>query len=190
MPSLFRRAKNIFDAKADEKLSKHEDPRKELDYSYNQQLALLQKVRRGVADISTSIKRLEIQRDAINKDAEKYTLAAQRALESNREDLAREALTRKGSALSQLEPINAQIQQLGGELQKLVASQDKLQARVNDFRTRKETLKASYSAAEAQTKINETLSGIGENMETSLAGSMQAAEDKILTMQARSQAIG
>jgi phage shock protein A len=59
---------------------------------------------------------------------------------------------------------------------------------VQAFRTRKETIKATYTAAEAQTRINEAFSGISEDMgDVGLA--IQRAEDKTAQMQARAGAI-
>ncbi len=61
-------------------------------------------------------------------------------------------------------------------------------AKVEAFRTRKETIKASYTAAEAQTRISEAVSGISEEMgDVGLA--MQRAEDKTAQMQARAAAV-
>ena len=71
---------------------------------------------------------------------------------------------------------------------KLTLAQRRLQAKVESFRTRKETIKATYTAAEAQTKIGEAMSGIGEEMgDVGLA--IQRAEDKTAQMQARAGAI-
>ena len=85
----------IFRAKTDKALDKLEDPRQTLDYSYQRQLELLQKVRRGVADVATSRKRVELQANELNTQVDKLTQQAQKALEVGREDLAREALTRR-----------------------------------------------------------------------------------------------
>ena len=59
--SLWQRFLNIFRSKANKILDKAEDPREMLDYSYQRQLELLTKVRRGVADVATSRKRMEMQ---------------------------------------------------------------------------------------------------------------------------------
>jgi phage shock protein A len=59
---------------------------------------------------------------------------------------------------------------------------------VDAFRTRKETIKATYTAAEAQTRINEAFSGISEEM-GDVGMAIQRAEDKTAQMQARAGAI-
>ena len=56
------------------------------------------------------------------------------------------------------------------------------------FRTKKETIKATYTAAQAQTRIGEAFSGISEEMgDVGLA--IQRAEDKTAQLQARAGAI-
>ncbi len=188
MPGFFERLSLIFRSKADKALDKMEDPRETLDYSYQRQLELLQKVRRGVADVATSRKRVELQANQLNTEVDKLNLAAQRALEQGREDLAREALTRKSGLQQQLADLQTQHAALQGEEEKLVRASQRLQAKVDAFRTRKETIKATYSAAEAQTRINEAFSGIGEEM-GDVGMAIQRAEDKTAQMQARAGAI-
>ena len=186
--SLMKRISLIFRSKANKALDKAEDPRETLDYSYQRQLELLSKVRRGVADVATSRKRVELQVNQLEQQAAKLQGQAEKAIGAGREDLAREALTRKSGLASQITALKEQQATLQGEEEKLVLAQQRLQAKVEAFRTRKETIKATYTAAEAQTRIGEAMSGIGEEMgDVGLA--IQRAEDKTAQMQARGQAI-
>src|SRR5579864_7581649 len=185
---VMKRVSLVFKAKANKALDKMEDPRETLDYSYQRQLELLTKVRRGVADVATSRKRVELQMNQLQQQANKLQDQARKALSMGREDLAREALTRKSSAQSQLDDLQTQYAQLQAEEEKLTVASQRLQAKVDAFRTRKETIKATYTAAEAQTRINEAFSGISEEMgDVGLA--IQRAEDKTAQMQARAGAI-
>ena len=188
MAGIFERIALVFKSKANKALDKVEDPRETLDYSYERQLQLLQNVRRGVADVATSRKRIGLQANKLNSEVERLTLAAQRALESGREDLAREALTRKSGIQTQLADLQAQHAQLQAEEEKLVRASARLQAKVDAFRTRKETIKATYSAAEAQTRINEAFTGMSEEM-SDIGLAIQRAEDKTMQLQARASAV-
>jgi phage shock protein A len=183
-----RRLALIFKSKANKVLDRAEDPRETLDYSYEKQLELLTKVRRGVADVATSRKRIEIQMQQLQTSADKLQTQAQQAVQAGREDLAREALTRRAAANQQLADLQTQHAQLQGEEEKLTAASQRLQAKVDAFRTRKETIKATYTAAEAQTKIGEAMSGISEEM-GDVGMAMQRAEDKTQQMQARAGAV-
>jgi phage shock protein A len=186
--SMWQRISLIFRAKANKALDRAEDPRETLDYSYQRQLDLLAQVRRGVADVATSRKRVELQVNQLTAQSDKLQGQAEQAIKANREDLAREALTRKSGLTSQITDLKTQQVQLQGEEEKLTLAQQRLSAKVESFRTRKETIKATYTAAEAQTKINEAMSGIGEEM-GDVGMAIQRAEDKTQQMQARAGAI-
>ncbi|HEX6470304.1 MAG TPA: PspA/IM30 family protein [Streptosporangiaceae bacterium] len=186
--SVMKRMSMIFKSKANKALDRMEDPRETLDYSYQRQLEMLQKVRRGVADVATSRKRLELQINQLEREQQKRTDQAKQFLQAGREDLAREALSRRGALEGQLTDLRQQYGNLQGEEEKLTLASQRLQAKVDSFRTRKETIKATYTAAEAQTKINEAFSGISEEMgDVGLA--IQRAEEKTETMKARAGAI-
>ncbi|WP_130865011.1 PspA/IM30 family protein [Acidipropionibacterium timonense] len=188
MAGIFERLSTIFRSKANKVMDKVEDPRETLDYSYQRQLEMLQKVRRGVADVATSRKRIELQAKQIDGEMTKMQNSAARALEQGREDLAREALTRKAGLQAQLNDLQAQHATLQAEEEKLITGSQRLQARVDAFRTKKETIKATYSAAEAQTRINEAFTGLSEEMgDVGLA--IQRAEDKTMELQARAGAV-
>lgn len=66
--SILRRLAALFKAKANKALDRAEDPREVLDYSYTQQLEMLQKARRGVA---TSRKRGELQLNKLQQSVGK-----------------------------------------------------------------------------------------------------------------------
>ncbi len=185
---MMSRFTTIVKAKANKALDRAEDPRETLDYSYEKQLELVQKVRRGVAEVATSKKRLELQAAKLEQSVEKLDGQARAALQAGREDLARVALERKKGVQVQLQDLDAQRAQLQAEQDKLVIAEQKLTAKVEAFRTRKETIKAQYTAAEAQTKIGEAFSGISEDM-ADVGMAMDRAENKVQTMQARAGAI-
>jgi len=185
---VMKRVTMVFRAKANKALDRMEDPRETLDYSYQTQLELLQKVRRGVADVATSRKRVELQVNQLQQSQDKLDRQARDSLAAGREDLAREALTRKASLQSQLQDLQTQYASLQTEEEKLTQASQRLQTKVDAFRTRKETIKATYTAAEAQTRINEAFTGISEEMgDVGLA--IQRAEDKTAQMKARAGAI-
>jgi phage shock protein A len=186
--SVMKRVSLIFRAKADKALDKLEDPRETLDYSYKQQVEMLTRVRRGVADVATSRKRVELQMNSLQKEINKRDTQARDALGKGREDLARAALQNKGQLQAQYADLETQFAQLQDQEEKLTVASQRLDARVQAFRTRKETIKATYTAAEAQTRINEAFSGISEEM-GDIGLAIQRAEDKTAQMQARAGAI-
>jgi phage shock protein A len=186
--SVMKRVSLIFRAKADKALDRMEDPRETLDYSYKQQVEMLTRVKRGVADVATSRKRVELQMNALQKEINKRDIQARDALGKNREDLARAALQNKAQLQGQYADLDSQFASLQEQEEKLTLAAQRLDSKVQAFRTRKETIKATYTAAEAQTKINEAFSGISEEMgDVGLA--IQRAEEKTEGMKARAGAI-
>jgi phage shock protein A len=185
---LFERMSLVIKAKLNKLLDRAEDPSETLDYSYEQQLQLLQNVKRGIADVVTSKKRLQLQADKLEQSLVKLDTQARDAVAAGREDLARQALERKALAQQQLQDLDRQVEQLEGQQEKLATSERQLSAKIEAFRSQKEVIKAQYSAAEAQVRIGEAATGIGEQMaDTGLA--IQRAKDKTEQMQARAGAV-
>ena len=185
---MFSRMSTIFKAKMSKALDKAEDPRETLDYSYEKQLEMLQKVKRGIVEVTTAKKRLELQSAKQKDDIAKMDSQARQALSQNREDLARIVLTRKSAAMEQLQSLEGQIANLDNEQTKLVDAESRLAAKVESFRTRKEVIKATYSAADAQVRIGEAISGISEEM-TDIGMAIDRAENKTAQLQAKASAI-
>jgi phage shock protein A len=184
---IFSRISALFKIRANAALDKAEDPGQVMDYSYSKQVEQLQQLRRAIADVVTAEKRLELQQSQLIDKTNQRDQQARQALTAGREDLARMALQEKETALLQVNSYERQLAQLHEQEEKLLAMQRTVSARVEAFRTQKEMVKAQYNAAQAQVRINETLSGISDEMgEMNMA--MQRAQDKVLNMQARAQA--
>jgi phage shock protein A len=188
MAGLLSRTMTIIKAKYSRLLTRAENPTETLDYSYEQMLQQLQNVKRGVADVVTAKKRLELQTQQLEQNVVKLETQARQAVGANREDLARQALEKKAAVQQQLQGLDTQVQQLADQQEKLVASEQQLETRIESFRSQKEVIKAQYSAAEAQVRIGEAATGIGTGMaDTGMA--IQRAKDKTEQLQARAAAI-
>jgi len=186
--TLFQRAHDILAAKANKALDSAEKPDEMLDLSYQQMLDQITQVRRGLVAIAASRKQIELQEQQLQHSADHLQDQAKAALAQGKEDLAREALSRKAAAQQQIDGMESQHQELTEQEQKLEQTLDALQKRVNDFRSKKEVLKAQYTAAQAETSINESVAGISQTVGDSGA-ELQRAQDKIANMQARAGAL-
>ncbi len=185
---LLSRFTTFVKAKFSALMDRAEDPNETLDYSYQKQLEQLQNLRKSIADVVTSEKRLELQQTQINAQIEKLDGQARAAVQQGRDDLARLALERKATLQQQLVTFNQQIDQLKAQQAKFVDMESRLRARVESFRSQKEMVKASYNAAQAQVKIQEAVTGISEEMsDVNLA--VQRAQDRVVSMQSRAQAM-
>ncbi|HNX09536.1 MAG TPA: PspA/IM30 family protein [Methanothrix sp.] len=182
------RMSTMVQAKMNRIMDKIEDPRETLDLSYEKQLSLLQNVKRGVAEVTTSKKRLELQKAKLQMNLDRLDGQAKEALMAGREDLARKALENKAALQAQMATLDQQIADLADQQSKLIAAESRLASKVEAFRTKKETIKAQYSAAEAQVKVTESVTGISEEM-ADVGMAVQKAEEKTENMRARSAAL-
>src|SRR4051794_18224425 len=188
MPGMGGRFSTIIKAKVSKLLDRAEDPGETLDYSYTKQLELLQNVKKGIAEVVTAKKRLQMQQDKLGQSIVKLDTQARQALAANREDLARAALERKTLAQNEMQGLDGQIAELESQQERLISSEQKLRTKVEAFRTKKEVVKAQYSAAEAQVQISEAATGVGEEM-ADVGLAMQRAMDKTEQMKARAGAV-
>src|SRR5881409_521792 len=131
---LLSRTGEIIKAKWNALLNRAENPQETLDYSYERQLESLQNVKRGVADVVTAKKRLELQTQQLEQSVVKLDTQARQAVGAGREDLARQALERKSGIQQQLQDLDAQVKQLEDQQGKLVASEKQLSARRSEER--------------------------------------------------------
>ena len=185
---FLERMSAVVQAKMNKILNRIEDPREVLEVSYEKQLQLLQNVKRGVAEVTTSKKRLELQKAKLQMNIDKLDGQAKEAISASREDLARKALESKALMQAQLNTLEGEINELNNQQQKLQAAETRLATKVEAFRTKKETIKAQYTAADAQVKITESVTGISEEM-ADVGLAVQRAEEKTEDMKARSAAL-
>ncbi len=188
MSGLFGRLSSLVKAKMNRAMDDAEDPGELLDYSYEKQLEMLQQVRRGIADVATSKARVQGQLARLNEQLTRLDGQARQALTLGREDLARTALERRATIEGQARALDAQVEDLEMQQNKLVDGEARLSAKIEAFRAHKETVKAQYSAAQAQVRISEAASGLSTEMgDVQLA--IQRAYDKTERMQARAAAL-
>src|SRR4051795_13174664 len=188
MPGLGGRFSTVVKAKISKLLDRAEDPAETLDYSYQKQLESLQNVKKGIADVVTAKKRLQMQSTKLEQSVVKLDTQARQARSQGNEELARVALERKNVAQTELQSLDQQVTELEAQQQKLTESEQKLRTKIETFRTKKEVIKAQYSAAGAQVRISEAATGMGEQM-ADVGLAMQRAVDKTEQMRARADAV-
>jgi phage shock protein A len=188
MSSLFQRAHEIMQAKANKALDAAEKPDEMLDLSYEKMLEQVTQVRRALVDIAASKKQIELQETQLQHTADHLQDQAKAALSQGNEDLAKEALNRKATTQSQIDALKPQDEQLNEQEQKLTTTLNALQKRVNEFRSQKETMKAQYTAAKAVSSVDESVAGISKTFGDS-GQELQRAQDKIANMQAHASAV-
>jgi phage shock protein A len=181
MPGLAGRTATLIKAKLSKLLDRAEDPAETLDYAYERQLEDLQNVKRGIADVVTAKKRLQLQEATFKQQTDKLDGQAREAMAAGREDLSRAALERKQLISSEVSSLDAQVAELESEQQKLTDAEAGLRDKIEAFRTKN-------SAAEARVRISDAATGIGDDM-ADIGLAMQRAVEKTGDMKARASAV-
>ena len=182
------RISTVIKQKANVLVDKYEDPREALDYSYTKQIELLNKLRRDIAEVVTAKRRLEMQKAKLWDNIRTLDEQARRSIDAEREDLAKLALERKNANLLKLKGLDKQIGEMLAEQEKLEQTEKRLSTKVEEFKSKKEVIKAQYSAAEAHVRIKENVTGISEEM-TDIGMALNKAEEKTEKMKAKSGAL-
>src|ERR671914_121696 len=185
---VISRMSTVVKSKMSRLLDSAENPNETLDYSYEKQMEMLRNVKRGVIEMVTAKRRLELQAAKVQENISQLDGQARQALEAGREDLAILALQRKQVALQELQGLDQQIAGLELEQEKLTQAEQRLQTKVAAFRTKKEVIKAQYGAAQAQVRIGEALSGVSEEM-GDISMAIERAENKTEHLRAKAGAI-
>ena len=185
---MLSRMSTIVKSKMNRILDSAENPNESLDFAYEKQLEMLRGVKRGVVEMVAAKHRIKQQATSLQANVSRLSEQAGQAMEAGREDLARLALQRKQVAVIELQGLDEQIAGMEMEQEKLTAAEQRLQAKVTAFRTKKEIIKAQYTAAQAQVRIGSALSGLSEEMgDISLA--VERAETKTENLRSRAGAI-
>ena len=185
---LTNRITTLLKQKVNTLLDKYEDPKEALDYSYQNQIETMNKLRRSIAEVVTAKTRLQMQKTKLVENIRTLDEESRRAIDQDREDLAKLALEKKNANMLQLQNLDKQIVDMQTQQDKLEQTEKRLSTKVEEFRSKKEVIKAQYTAAEAQVRIKENLTGISEEM-ADVGVAMNKAEDKTEQMKAKAQAL-
>ena len=186
--SFSNRFINLLKQKVNKVLEKHEDPRDALDYSATKQTDLIQKLRREIVEVVASKKKLEMQKSRLLENIDKLQEQAKSAVKAGRDDLATLALERKNANQLQVKELEHEITSIQNEQDKLENAERRLSIKVDEFKSKKEIIKARYSSAEAEVRIKENITGISEEM-SDIGVAMSRAEEKTEAMKSRAMAI-
>jgi phage shock protein A len=186
--TVFSRVADILQAKTHKLLNQLEDPNETLDLSYEKMIAGLQQTKLHLADVVAQQKSLERQIEAAQQEAAKAEDDARLALQAGREDLAKAALAHKHSALEKLQALQEAHAAVLPQAQKLIETEKKLADRIEKFRLQKEVMKTSYTAAAAQVKVTQAMSGVGSSF-NNVGDTLRRAEDKVSGMRAKADAM-
>lgn len=186
--SFFKRLGQLVAAKGDAALDAAEVPSQTFVHAYNKMVDTLTDLRRAIVEVITARKQIEQQIDVLTAQNGRIDDQAKQALLQGNEPLAQQALLRRPPLQAQIAALTGQRQQMVDKDASLEQAAQRLAARIQAFRTEKETLGATSSAAAAQVKVSASLAGVGEEM-GSINAAMDRARMKIARQSARAGAL-
>lgn len=183
---LLSRLSFVVQSKINALLNRAEDPNESLDYAEEQMRDQINDLETALSDLATEKQQLVNQRDSLEEEVEEENANAREAVEQDNEDLARKFLTRKKEKMAKVEDLNETIQNLDSKQESIEETLDELRKRREQFSSEKDMLKARNTAAETEVKVNEIMSGVGDN---SIQDRIADMEDSIDEKEARSEAL-
>jgi len=186
--SIFGRVRALLASRANAALARAEDPVQTLEYAYGKQLDALQDVRRGIADVLTSEKRLEIERGRFEMEQSRARAFAADALGRGDEAGARAALERAASGVAAAQRLGAEIDAVRAQREALQQTATELAARIDAMRAQKVALAARVAAATATTRAAESVLGLSADS-YEVERMVERARDRSLQIQARAEAL-
>lgn len=184
---LFDRINRVVRSNLNDLVSKAEDPEKILEQAVIDMQEDMVQLRQAVAQAIATEKRSQQQYNQYQSQANQWQSRAQLALQKGDENLAREALQRKKSYTEQANTIKGTLDQQTSQVDALKRNLITLESKISEAKTKKNMLKARSQAA----KANEQLQGMIGGINTSgSAAAFERMEEKVLQMEAKSQAAG
>jgi phage shock protein A len=164
------------------------DPRVTHLTSHQKQRALLAEVARASREVSAAKDRLRATAEAVRARLPAMEEQARRELRAGHEEMARQALQRRQVVTKELETLESQLAAVEKEEFTLGMIEQRLAGQIEAFAARQEVIKARYSAAEAQVRLSEAMTGVSQDF-ADLTATLHRAERTTEDMQARASAI-
>jgi phage shock protein A len=164
------------------------DPRQTHLTSHQRQRSLLDQVAAAGREVTAAKERLQATADAVRARLPAMEDQAREDLRAGRESAARLTLQRRQVVISELETLERQLAEVEKEEVALSMIEQRLSGQIEAFAARQEVIRARFSAAEAQVRINEAMTGVANDF-ADLTTTLQHAERTTEEMRARATAI-
>lgn len=185
--SLFDRIARLFKSNVNDMIDKAEDPEKMVKQIVEELNQDLLQVKTQVASAIATEKQLYSKYQQLQNDADKWEQKAGLAVDKGEDDLAREALQRKVNAQQAADGFRQQWEEQKKSVAVLKDNLTKLEAKIAEYATKKDLLVARHRRADAEKRIQQTMSRTGNN---SAIGAFERMEAKVLENESMATAYG
>tara|TARA_B100000686_G_scaffold270002_1_gene286196 strand:- start:109 stop:810 length:702 start_codon:yes stop_codon:yes gene_type:complete len=183
---LLTRIFNLFRATTSDLLDKAEDPEKMIKQMISDLEAQKKKAKDQMTEALALQKRLERDTEKEHHEAEKWEQKAILAVQNEKDDLAKEALTRKNEHQRRAIDFEKQLEMHRKNADSLKESYQTMEDKIDEIKRKQGLLSVKQKQAEAQEKIYKTIEGLGDT--SGIMDTIERAEEKVETLQARAEA--
>tara|TARA_B100000686_G_scaffold247309_1_gene256919 strand:+ start:302 stop:1000 length:699 start_codon:yes stop_codon:yes gene_type:complete len=183
---IITRIFNLFRSTTNDLLDKAEDPEKMIKQMISDLEAQKKKAKEQMTEALALQKRLERDTQKEHQDAEKWEQKAILAVQNEKDDLAKEALTRKNEHLRRALDFEKQLEMHRNNGDSLKESYQKMEDKIDEIKRKQGLLSVKQKQAEAQEKIYKTIEGLGDTSD--IMDTIERAEEKVENLQARAEA--
>ncbi|WP_163581619.1 PspA/IM30 family protein [Gracilibacillus saliphilus] len=181
MFQFFKRVKTVVSSELNSMLDKAEDPVKMLDQFMRDMESDIREVESAVAKQIANEKMLKRKTDDAQALVEKRQAQAEKAIEAGNEDLARRALEDKNEQEAQANTLRESWERAKRDAGQLREKLDEMKKEYQQMQLKKDSLKARAESAKTRTKMNRTMSSIGND--ASKQG-FERMEEKVMQFEA------
>ena len=183
---ILTRIFNLFRATTSDLLDKAEDPEKMIKQMISDLEAQKKKAKEQMTEALALQKRLERDTEKEHQEAEKWEQKAILAVQNEKDDLAKEALTRKNEHLRRALDFEKQLEMHQNNADSLKESYQTMEDKIDEIKRKQGLLSVKQKQAEAQENIYKTIEGLGDT--SGIMDTIERAEEKVENLQARAEA--
>jgi phage shock protein A len=159
---MLDRISTLLKSNINDLISKAENPEKMLNQLITDMRGQLAKAKQEVASAIADEKKLEAEAGREKKQAEDWERRAMLAVQESRDDLARQALVRYNEHLTHAQQLHETWSKQRGETEALKTALRQLNDKIEEAKRRKDVLIARHRRAEAQQRIQQTMSSMSD----------------------------
>jgi len=159
---IFDRLSTMIRSNLNDLISRAENPEKMLNQLILDMKGQLAKAKQQVAISIADEKKLQADAEQMKKGAEDWERRAMLAVQENRDDMAKQALVRYNEALQGAQQLHETWVKSKAETESLKNSLRMLNDKIEEAKRKKNILIARARRAEAQQRIQETMSGLSD----------------------------
>ena len=183
---ILTRIFNLFRATTSDLLDKAEDPEIMIKQMISDLENQKKKAKEQMTEALALQKRVERDTGKEHREAEKWEKKAILAVQNDKDDLAKEALTRKNEHLRRALDFEKQLEMHRNNADSLKDSYQIMEDKIDEIKRKQGILSVKQKQAEAQEKIYKTIEDLGDT--SGVMDTIERAEEKVENLQARAEA--